>query len=143
MQSGLYGCQLNQALTPNYSACIAAPGDVIGTTDVADNYDHIEINTGLGKIGSGDGQKQLCGNETVGGGDSALPRLDFARSSKPIDNTQPCAPQEVELGFGKDGVPSVDFPGAEGPGNGDGRHRRHGAARSSARLRPAGSRVTP
>ena len=126
VDSGLYGCQLNSALTPNYNACIAAPGDVIGTTDVADNYDHIEITTGLGKIGSGDGQKQLCGTESApfGGGEEnggTLPATpDFSRSSKPIDTTQSCAPQEVEMGFGKDGVPSVDFSGAEGPGTATG-----------------------
>jgi ABC-type phosphate transport system substrate-binding protein len=125
-QAGLYGCQLNSATTPNYNACLAAPNDVIGTTDVNDNYDHIEVIVGLGKIGSGDGQKQLCGNETApfGGGEvnggTAPSTVDYARSSKPIDTTQPCAADEVELGFAKDGVPAVDFPGAEGPGTATG-----------------------
>jgi ABC-type phosphate transport system substrate-binding protein len=141
VQSGLYGCQLNAGLSPNYSACIAAPGDVIGTTDVVDNYDHIEINTGLGKIGSGDGQKQLCGSETAPFG---IP--DFSRSSKPIDNTQPCAPQEVQLGFGKDGVPAVDFQGAEGPGTATGSSSPwtgHVVGPVSAGWLPAGNAIFP
>src|ERR1700722_136846 len=97
MQAGLYGCQLNAATTPNNNACLTETGgtDVIATTDVVDNYDHSEVMTGLGKIGSGDGQKQLCGNETApfGGGGvnggTASSTPDFARSSKPIDTTQP------------------------------------------------------
>jgi hypothetical protein len=126
MQSGLYGCQLNSATTPNYNACLSGSSGVIATTDVTDNYDHIEVDTGLGKIGSGDGQKQLCGNETApfGGGavngGTAPSTIDFARSSKPVDTTQPCEADEVALGFGKDGVPAVDFQGAEGPGTATG-----------------------
>src|SRR3984957_4642998 len=95
MQAGLYGCQLNSATTPNYNAWLSGTSGVIATTDVTDNYDHIEVDTGLGKIGSGDGQKQLCGNETApfGGGavngGTAPSTIDFARSSKPVDTTQP------------------------------------------------------
>jgi hypothetical protein len=108
-QSGLYGCQLDSAVSPNYSSCINAPGDVIATTDTTDNYDHVEVTVGLGKIGSGDGQKQLCGAETA-----PFP-VDYSRSSKPVSSSNGCSTM-VGLGFGKDGVPAVDFPGSEGTG---------------------------
>ena len=109
-QAGLYGCNLDSAATPNYSTCINAPGDLSATTDTADNYDHVEVTVGLGKIGSGDGQKQLCGAES-----STFP-VDYARSSKPVNAANGCSDM-VGLGFAKDGVPTVDFPGAEGPGS--------------------------
>jgi len=108
-QAGLYGCNLDSAVTPNYSSCVNAPGDLSATTDTVDNYDHIEVTVGLGKIGSGDGQKQLCGAE------SAQFPVDYARSSKPPSSSNGCSDM-VGLGFAKDGVPTVDFPGAEGPG---------------------------
>jgi hypothetical protein len=136
MQAGLYGCQLNSAASPNYSVCLTGASATIATSDVNDNYDHIEILTGLGKIGSGDGQKQLCGNETapfgsgqqINGLNSSAPgtsagttlTVDFARSSKAIDTSQPCEAQEVAEGYAKDGVPAVDFPNAEGPNPGTG-----------------------
>src|SRR6202035_5173082 len=107
-QAGLFGCNLDSAVVPNYSNCINAPGDVNATTDTIDNFDHVEVVVGLGKIGSTDGQKQLCGVES-----NTFP-VDYARSSKPV-NASVC-PLGVGLGFAKDGVPSVDFPGAEGPG---------------------------
>jgi len=109
-QAGLYGCNLDSGASPNYSTCVNAPGDLSATTDTVDNYDHIEVTTGLGKIGSGDGQKQLCGAET-----SYFGEPDYARSSKPPSSSNGCS-DLVGLGFAKDGVPAVDFPGAEGPG---------------------------
>ncbi len=112
-QSGLYGCNLDSSASPAYSSCVNAPGDLSATTDTTDNYDHIEITTGLGKIGSGDGQKQLCGAE------GAEFTVDYARSSKPPSSSNGCSDM-VGLGFAKDGVPSVDFPGAEGPGTATG-----------------------
>ncbi len=125
-QSGLFGCQLNSATTPNYKACLSGASSVIATTDVTDNFDHVEVTVGLGKIGSGDGQKQLCGSESApfGGGGvnggTAPATVDFARSSKPVDTSLSCEATMVGLGFAKDGVPSVDFQGAEGPGTATG-----------------------
>ncbi len=77
----------------------------IDTTDTADNWSLTEVAVGADAIGSGAGQKQLCGNLP-----SPLP-VDFARSSKPIISTGSggCT-TEAELGFAKDGVPIVDFP---------------------------------
>jgi hypothetical protein len=111
MQAGLYGCQLNGAAVPNNSSCLAPPNDVIQTTDTVDNYDRIEVMTGVGHIGSGAGQAQLCGTESA-----PLP-TDFARSSKPPGTA--CTDM-VGLGFAKDGVPLVEFSGAEGPGTATG-----------------------
>jgi hypothetical protein len=107
MQSGLYGCTQNGAAVPNYSTCL--PGSDAPTTDTVDNYDHIEVMTGLGKIGSGDGQKILCGVESA-----AFP-VDFARSSKPASSANGCNTM-IGLGYAKDGVPMVDLQTAEGPG---------------------------
>ena len=127
-QAGLYGCVLNGGIAPNNSLCnrTGLGTDVIATTDVNDNYDHIEVITGLGNIGSGNGQKQLCGTQTApfGGGNkntgtqpgTANFNPDFARSSKAVDTTLSCAANMVGLGFAKDAVPPVDFPGAEGTG---------------------------
>lgn len=111
MQAGLYGCTLNLAPTPNYSTCNT--GADISTTDLTDNYDRVEVTTGIDQIGSGEGQKQLCGLDS-----SPFP-VDFARSSKPASSANGCSDM-VGLGFGKDGVPAVDFPGAEGPGTATG-----------------------
>ena len=108
-QSGLYGCNENSAVSPNYSLCLTGAAATTATTDVTDNYDHTEVTVGLGKIGSGDGQKQLCGAE------SAEFPVDYARSSKPPSSSNGCSTL-VGLGFAKDGVPSVDFPDASGPG---------------------------
>jgi hypothetical protein len=107
MQAGLYGCVLSQTPTPDYSTCNTS-GD-LPTTDLTDNYDRVEVMTGIDQIGSGEGQKQLCGMDS-----SPFP-VDFARSSKPASSSNGCSDM-VGLGFAKDGVPSVDFPGAEGPG---------------------------
>lgn len=108
-QSGLYGCQQNSAVAPDYALCLTGSSATTATTDVTDNYDHTEITVGLGKIGSGDGQKQLCGAE------SAEFPVDYSRSSKPPSSSNGCSTL-VGLGFAKDGVPGVDFPDASGPG---------------------------
>jgi hypothetical protein len=108
MQAGLYGCTLSlTGGSSDYSTCNTS-GD-ISTTDLTDNYDRVEVMTGIDQIGSGEGQKQLCGADT-----SPFP-VDFARSSKPPSSSNGCSDM-VGLGFAKDAVPSVDFPGAEGPG---------------------------
>jgi hypothetical protein len=96
-QAALYGCQLNA----DESTCNTT-GD-IATTDTQDNYDRDEEYVGIDDVGSGAGQGQLCG--TVAD-PSNLP-VDFARSSKPPGTA--CSDM-VGLGFGKDGVPAVDFP---------------------------------
>jgi hypothetical protein len=112
-QSGLYGCNLDGAVVPDYSSCLNAPGDLSATTDTQDNYDHVEVVVGLGKIGSGDGQKQLCAQSPpIGTTETATFPVDYARSSKPASQCSTL----VQLGFAKDGVPALDFPGAEGPG---------------------------
>ena len=92
-QAGLFGCTLNADLTT------CNTGGDTPTTDNVDNYNRYEVYTGLDKIGSGDGIKQLCGTEA-----SPFP-VDFARSSKPP--TTDCTEQGE--GFAKDGVPSIDF----------------------------------
>ena len=102
-QAGLYGCNLGAGGTFTYQTCTGTSD----TTDTVDNYDHVEVTTGLGKIGSGDGQSALCGLETL---PAVFP--DFARSSKPPSK---CGDLVGEA-YGKDGVPAVTFPGAEGPG---------------------------
>jgi hypothetical protein len=107
MQAGLYGCTLSTTPTPDYSTCNTS-GD-IATTDLTDNYDRVEVMTGIDQIGSGEGQKQLCGMDS-----SPFP-VDFARSSKPPSSANGCSDM-VGLGFAKDAVPAVDFSGAEGPG---------------------------
>jgi hypothetical protein len=53
-------------------------------------------------VGSGNGQGELCGTIGVPAGTT----VDYARSSKPSAGT--CS-TEVQLGYAKDGVPSVDF----------------------------------
>ena len=75
------------------------------TSDAVDNWSVTEVSQGTDAIGSGAGQKQLCGNLS-----SPLP-VDFARSSKPIISTGSggCATEE-ELGYAKDGVPIVEYP---------------------------------
>jgi hypothetical protein len=107
-QAGVYGCNLDPLSSPFESSCLTAPNDVSATTDTLDNYDHIEPIAGL-SIGGADGQKQLCGAEST-----SFP-VDFARSSEPPSSANGCSTM-VGLGFAKDGVPAVDFPGAEGPG---------------------------
>lgn len=106
-QAGLYGCQLigsgagqnadcdnTTGTSPNYSD--------IPTTDTVDNFDRTEVLQGVNAVGSGNGQKQLCG---------AAPTpdaVDFARSSKPASSSNGCNDM-VELGYAKDGVPALDF----------------------------------
>ena len=102
MQSGLFGCTLSQTPSPNYSTCNTGADNA--TTDLNDNYDRVEVMTGVDQIGSGEGQKQLCGTDS-----SPFP-VDFARSSKPASTSNGCSNGSmVGLGFGKDGVPLVDF----------------------------------
>jgi len=108
--SGLFGCTLSlTGGSSDYSTCNT--GADADTTDLTDNYDRIEIGTGIDQIGSGEGQNQLCGVDT-----SPFP-VDFSRSSKPAGSA--CTDM-VGLGYAKDGVPAVDFPGAEGPGTATG-----------------------
>jgi len=103
-QAGLYGCQLSKTPAPNYSTCNT--GGDISTTDKTDNYDRIEVTTGVDQIGSGEGQNQLCGVDS-----SPFP-VDFSRSSKPPG----VCPTLVGAGYAKDAVPSIDFPTLEGNG---------------------------
>lgn len=102
--AGLYGCTLGTTET----ACTGngSPGGNtnVATTDTSDNFDRVEVTTGVDDVGSGAGQKQLCG--TV---NSPL-TVNFARSSKPIASISGC--NMVETGYAKDGVVPVDFPTA-------------------------------
>jgi hypothetical protein len=77
-------------------------GTDISTTDPTDNWDRVEIDTGVSDVGSGAGQKQLCGSE------NSPNVVNIGRSSKPASNISGCT--EQELGYAKDGVPIVDFP---------------------------------
>jgi hypothetical protein len=110
--AGLYGCVLNaggetslynSTFLPSTTAnandyCDAnSNGD---TTDAVDNWNRTEVTTGVNKVGSGDGQKQLCGQE------NSPFAVDFSRSSKP---PSACGTL-VGTGYAKDGVPAVDFP---------------------------------
>ncbi len=72
----------------------------LATTDQADNWNRTEVLEGVNDVGSGYGQKQLCG--VLNSPDN----VDFARSSKPAGTY--CTLQEE--GYAKDGVPAVDFP---------------------------------
>ncbi len=114
--SGLYGCTLNSAAgqtlynssdpaaTASNEEFYCQSGANVDTTDVNDNWDRTEVQTGVDDVGSGAGQEQLCGNLPA-----PLP-VDFARSSKPIISTASggCS-TEVETGYAKDAVPAVDF----------------------------------
>ena len=121
--AGLYGCTLTAGGTGQTlfdgSATLAAepanhdcqaggypqsinPGSAdVQTTDQADNWNRTEVLQGVNDVGSGYGQKQLC--STLASPDA----VDFARSSKPAGTY--CTLQE--LGYAKDGVEPVDFPG--------------------------------
>ena len=81
--------------TPTYK------GSDVSTTDDADNWNRTEVLEGVNSVGSGAGQKGLCGAQT------SPDAVDFARSSKPA-GVSGCTLQE--LGYAKDGVPAVDFP---------------------------------
>ncbi|MHB8681848.1 MAG: hypothetical protein ACYDA2_07120 [Acidimicrobiales bacterium] len=96
-QAGLYGCTLNAD-----NATCNQSGDQ-PTTDTVDNYDRTEVQLGIDLIGSGAGEKQLCG---ATGGATPFP-VDFARMSKAPTLTTTCGDQG--LGFAKDGVPGLDF----------------------------------
>jgi hypothetical protein len=94
--AGLYGCNLNL----DNATCNT--GGNVPTTDTADNWDRTEVTAGTDDVGSGAGQKQLCGT---------IPNpftIDFARSSKPISAISGC--NMVQTGYAKDGVPVIDFP---------------------------------
>jgi hypothetical protein len=94
-QAGLYGCAVAG------SGPFPCPsGQNISTTDVNDNWDRTEVYTGTGVIGSGDGQKMLCGTE------ASNEPVDFSRSSKP--NGSVCT-QETGHGFAYDGVPELNW----------------------------------
>ncbi len=102
-QAGLYGCNLDAT----FAHCNTSNN--VATTDTTDNYSKTEVSTGLDKLGSGDGQKQLCSmTPTVGGTTEPTPLpVDFARSSKP--NGGYCS-DEVQTGFAIDYVPAMSFP---------------------------------
>ena len=108
MQSALFGCALSKTPAPDYSSCNTATGDG-PTTDLTDNYDRIEVMTGVDQVGSNEGQKQLCGLDS-----SPFP-VDWARMTTAASASNGCS-DVIELGFAKDGVVGVDFPGIEGPG---------------------------
>lgn len=96
-QAALYGCNLQAD-----NATCNTSGD-IPTTNTSDNYDRVELTEGIDAVGSGAGMNQLCGLSAVPTGWN----VDFARSSKaPTGCTD-----LVGMGFAKDGVPAVDFPG--------------------------------
>jgi hypothetical protein len=78
-----------------------ASGANTSTTDTNDNWDRTEVTEGVDNIGSSAGQSQLCSALST-----PLP-VDFARSAKPIGSA--CSTL-AELGFGKDGVPIIDYP---------------------------------
>jgi hypothetical protein len=111
--AGLYGCTLNSSAgqTPYNSSDPASTtsneeffcqsGANTSTTDTSDNWDRTEVTEGVDDIGSTAGQSQLCSALST-----PLP-VDFARSAKPIGSA--CSTL-AELGFGKDGVPIIDYP---------------------------------
>jgi hypothetical protein len=110
--AGLYGCTLNSAAgqtlfnssdpasaTTNEEYFCEA-GANTSTTDINDNWDRTEVTEGVDDIGSTAGQSQICGALST-----PLP-VDFARSAKPVGSA--CSTLD-ELGFGKDGVPIIDY----------------------------------
>jgi hypothetical protein len=111
--AGLYGCTLNSsagqtlynssdpASTTSNEEFICQSGANTSTTDTSDNWDRTEVTEGVDDIGSTAGQSQLCSALST-----PLP-VDFARSAKPIGSA--CSTL-AELGFGKDGVPIIDYP---------------------------------
>ena len=107
-QSGLYGCTL---LAPAQAFCNSTGGtgapnySDVTTTDTNDNFDSTEVLMGLNSIGSGNGQKQLCGTM------SSPQPVDFSRSSKPIAAISGCP--MVEAGYAKDAVPVTDVQGID------------------------------
>jgi len=112
--AGLYGCSLLGTTNVNGTQNGVCQNDEENTgnnlfsdtptTDTNDNFDRTEVLEGINDIGSGNGQKMLCG-----GGLLATPQpLDWSRSSKPA--TQACSSGSlVELGYAKDSAPAVDF----------------------------------
>jgi hypothetical protein len=111
--AGLYGCTLNsgagQTLYNSSDPASATTNEEyyceansnISTTDTNDNWDRTEVTEGVDDIGSSAGQSQICSALST-----PLP-VDFARSAKPIGSA--CSTL-AELGFGKDGVPIIDYP---------------------------------
>src|ERR1700722_8055011 len=57
-QAALYGCSVTG--TTDFPCPTGANSS---TTDVGDNWDRTEVSQGIDDVGSGDGQKQLCGKE--------------------------------------------------------------------------------
>jgi hypothetical protein len=111
--AGLYGCTLNSGAgqtlynssdpassTTNEEYYCEANSN-ISTTDTNDNWDRTEVTEGVDDIGSTAGQNQICSALST-----PLP-VDFARSAKPVGSA--CSTL-AELGFGKDGVPIIDYP---------------------------------
>ena len=113
--AGLYGCTLNaggeatlynSAFLPSTTAnanSYCQSGANVDTTDTVDNWNRTEVYTGVDKVGSGDGQNQLCGNSV----EHSPLAVDFSRSSKPAGTA--CS-NLVGTGYAKDAVPAVDFP---------------------------------
>jgi hypothetical protein len=113
--AGLYGCTLNtgagQTLFNSGDPASSSSNQQdycqananITTTDTADNWDRTEITEGVDDVGSGAGQKQLCGvvNTPL--------TVDFSRSSVPVSTTAPPCTGLAEAGYAKDSVPAVDF----------------------------------
>ena len=105
-QAGLYGCTLIGSGAGEDADCDNVSGTApnysdVATTDTVDNFDRTEVLQGVNKIGSGNGQKELCG--TLPTPDA----VDYARSSKPAGSISGC--NMVQLGYAKDSVPVTDF----------------------------------
>jgi hypothetical protein len=82
---------------------VAVPNPNNSQSDPADNFAATEELQGINDVGSGNGQKELCG--TINDPPTGQP--DYSRSSKPISAITGCP--MVQLGYAKDSVPSVDF----------------------------------
>jgi hypothetical protein len=120
--AGLYGCNLDSSAGQTtafggptatagppsnlFQYCQPSSADSV-TTDDSDNWNRVEVEEGINDVGSGAGQGQLCGstNDPIG------LQVDFARSSKPASTTLSCSNVLQELGYAKDAVPMVTFPG--------------------------------
>ncbi len=113
--AGLYGCALNTGSgatlynttdsdTSTNVDYFCKAGANVSTTDTSDNWDRVEVTTGVDHVGSGNGQNQVCGSSTE---PTPIP-VDFARSSKPVVTV--CSPALVPTGFAKDSAPIVESP---------------------------------
>ncbi|HML01562.1 MAG TPA: hypothetical protein VK428_15355 [Acidimicrobiales bacterium] len=117
-QAGLYGCQVTSTTSyPCKGVLSSTPGSLpasasstdIAPSDDADNWDRTEVLDGVDDVGSGDGQKQLCGAAPSNANPEYNPdATDFSRSSKPIASTPQCTEEESQ-GYAYDGVPIVDW----------------------------------